>query len=81
MDDRLHEPYRLKLIPGAAEAIIEARGKGVAAALSGAGPSILTFNPQNGENVVLAIQKMFYQKNIKTSVIRLSTINRGAWVK
>ena len=41
MDDRLHEPYRLKLIPGAAEALVEAREKGLAAALSGAGPSII----------------------------------------
>jgi homoserine kinase len=81
MDDRLHEPYRLKFIPGAAEALARARDKGLAAALSGAGPSIITFQPQNGENVILAMQKLFYQKNIKTSVYRLSTINRGAWVK
>jgi homoserine kinase len=80
MDDRLHEPYRVKLIPGAADALAVVREKGTAAALSGAGPSIIAFQPQNEENVILTMQKMFYQKTIKTRVFRLSTINRGAWV-
>jgi homoserine kinase len=43
MDDRLHQPYRLPLIPGAGEALEAARRLGVAAALSGAGPSLVAF--------------------------------------
>jgi homoserine kinase len=42
MDDRLHQPYRLPLLSGAAELIEDAYQHGAAgAALSGAGPSIL----------------------------------------
>jgi homoserine kinase len=42
MDDRLHQPYRLPLLPGAAELIASAYEHGAAgAALSGAGPSVL----------------------------------------
>ena len=42
MDDRLHQPYRLPLLPGSAELIETAYGHGAAgAALSGAGPSVL----------------------------------------
>jgi homoserine kinase len=42
MDDRLHQPYRLPLLPGTAELIERAYDHGAAgAALSGAGPSVL----------------------------------------
>jgi homoserine kinase len=42
MDDRLHQPYRLPLLPGSAELISTAYDHGAAgAALSGAGPSVL----------------------------------------
>ena len=42
MDDRLHQPYRLPLLPGAAELIDTAYRIGAAGAcLSGAGPSVL----------------------------------------
>jgi homoserine kinase len=44
MHDRLHQPYRLPLIPGAQEAIEDALRAGAkAAALSGAGPGIIAF--------------------------------------
>ena len=42
MDDRLHQPYRLPLLPGTADLIAAAYDHGAAgAALSGAGPSVL----------------------------------------
>ncbi len=42
MDDRLHQPYRLSRLPGAAALIADAYDHGAAgAALSGAGPSVL----------------------------------------
>ncbi len=44
MDDRLHQPYRLPQIPGAESARRAGREYG-AAALSGAGPSIIAFVP------------------------------------
>jgi homoserine kinase len=45
MDDRLHQPYRLPQIPGAELARRAGREYG-AAALSGAGPSIIAFVPR-----------------------------------
>jgi homoserine kinase len=42
MQDKLHQPYRIPVIPGAVEAITAATQNGAAAvALSGAGPSLL----------------------------------------
>lgn len=42
MQDMIHQPYRIPLIPGATEAIAAARNAGaVSVALSGAGPSLM----------------------------------------
>ena len=44
MVDSLHQPFRLPLIPGASQALDAARAAGAdAAALSGAGPSLIAF--------------------------------------
>ncbi len=45
--DRLHQPYRLPLIPGAEAALKFAWQNGAPAALSGAGPSLIAF-PEGG---------------------------------
>ena len=45
MTDKLHQPYRLKLIPGAVSAMNAAKEAGASAvALSGAGPSVIAFS-------------------------------------
>ena len=47
MTDTLHQPYRMKLIPGAESAMEAARQAGAAAvALSGAGPSLIAFSSE-----------------------------------
>jgi homoserine kinase len=54
MDDRLHQPYRLPLLSGAAELIESAYEHGAAgAALSGAGPSVLAIcdSPMSAHSV------------------------------
>ncbi|MEX2395035.1 MAG: homoserine kinase [Actinomycetota bacterium] len=40
-EDVLHQPYRAELMPKTTEAIAQLRGLGIAAAVSGAGPSIV----------------------------------------
>jgi homoserine kinase len=54
MDDRLHQPYRLPLLPGAARLIDIAYEVGAAGAcLSGAGPTVLAVcdSPLNAHSV------------------------------
>ncbi len=80
MDDRLHQPYRLKLIPGGEEAFTAARRAGAAAvALSGAGPSVIAFAPAEdgtsaaqkiGEAMVCAFVKAGVQA--RSMVLKLS---------
>jgi homoserine kinase len=60
MDDRLHQPYRLPLIPGAADALAAAYNAGAAGvALSGAGPSLIAFAPDAHEPIAAAMTAAF----------------------
>jgi homoserine kinase len=46
MNDRLHEPHRLRLMPETAEVLGQLRDAGLPAAMAGAGPSILVVVPK-----------------------------------
>lgn len=46
MNDRLHEPHRLRLMPETAAVHAELRSAGLAVALAGAGPSLLVVVPK-----------------------------------
>jgi homoserine kinase len=53
MQDRLHQPYRLPLIPGSEAAMEAAYAAGAAGvALSGAGPSLIAFVPDHANSHV-----------------------------
>jgi homoserine kinase len=66
MDDRIHQPYRLKHISGGTAAYKTAKRYG-AAALSGAGPAIIAFvPPQHAEQARLEITSVFEERGIKT---------------
>lgn len=65
MQDRLHQPYRLPLIPGMADAFAAAAAAGAAGvALSGAGPSLIAFAPDKHEEIVGAVTAVFQQHNL-----------------
>jgi len=66
MDDRIHQPYRLKHISGGMTAYKIAKQFG-AAALSGAGPSIIAFvPPENAEHAKAEIQSVFEKLGIES---------------
>jgi homoserine kinase len=65
MDDRIHQPYRLKHISGGVTAYKTAKQFG-AAALSGAGPSIIAFvTPENAERAKSEIESVFEERGIE----------------
>ena len=69
MDDRIHQPYRLRHISGGMAAYKTAKQFG-AAALSGAGPSIINFVPsENAEQAKREIAKVFQERGIETQEI------------
>lgn len=77
MEDRLHQPYRLELIPGAKEALQAARNLGAPAALSGAGPSIIAFPKSNADAVTSAMQRAFTNAGLESRAWRLTTTYTG----
>lgn len=79
MQDKLHQPYRIPAIPGAADAIAAAMQNGAAAvALSGAGPSLLIVlhndseRAQVGEAVMSSFKSAGLTSRVYTPAIALS---------
>lgn len=66
LEDRIHQPYRLRHISGGMAAYKTARQFG-AAALSGAGPSIILFvAPEQAEAARAAVQSVYEERGIET---------------
>jgi homoserine kinase len=81
MDDRLHQPYRLPLIPGALAAIEAARRAGAAAvALSGAGPSLIAFSRDGNPEIGEAMRREFERAGLEARVFHLCISEQGARV-
>ena len=78
MTDKLHQPYRLKLIPGALSAMQAAKQAGASAvALSGAGPSLIAFS--TGEaGIGESMKRAFEAARLEARIFRLVVSNRGA---
>lgn len=80
MQDRLHQPFRYGLFPGAEEAISGAMEAGAyGAALSGAGPSVIAFTNKNNINkIAKVIQRKFLGQNILSKNFFTNTTNKGS---
>lgn len=81
MDDRLHQPYRLPLIPGAEAAMEAARKAGAAVALSGAGPALIAFSAGHQPAIGDAMQCAFRQAGLSSRVFHLRVSRQGAVVQ
>jgi len=69
-EDRLHEPYRGKLVPGyeqIREQVHEMGGLGVA--ISGSGPSVLAFTSKNVDKIRKIMVDTFKKNKIKSTTI------------
>lgn len=84
MTDTLHQPYRLKLIPGAASAMEAAKEAGTTAvALSGAGPSLIAFsktesNVPQGDAIGVAMSRAFQSAGLQARIFELRVSDEGA---
>jgi homoserine kinase len=78
MQDRLHQPYRLGLIPGGAEALAAARQAGAqAAAISGAGPSMIAFCEKDATGIAEAMVQAFKIAGLQARPYALQLIGHG----
>lgn len=82
MRDRLHQPYRARLIPGL-EDILQLRDLPglLGVALSGAGPSVVAFCSGHAEEVGEAMVACFRAKNIAAHARRLPVDTAGVVVE
>jgi len=81
LEDRLHQPYRMKLVPGLEE-ILRLRAPGLlGCALSGAGPSILVFFEKGHEGVCDLICQIFAMHGRKSEVLGEGMNMRGLEVE
>lgn len=79
MTDTLHQPYRLWLIPGGREAMDAAKESGAsAAAISGAGPSIIAFSAKREEAIGEAMTRAFEQAGHSARTFQLKMSHHGA---
>ena len=83
MQDRLHQPYRSHLIPGL-EDVIEAAQSGGAygASLSGSGPTVIAFTPEDrSDEVAAAMRDAFEKRGVDTEAWTLDVDLAGARVE
>ncbi len=82
MEDRLHQPYRRRLIPAYGEVVQAAREAGAAAvAISGAGSGLVALAPRNHEEIAQAMRHAFVRAGIPARAWVLPVVEEGATVK
>jgi len=83
MADRLHQPYRARLVPGLADALASAVKAGAAgAALSGSGPSVFAFVEAGvGARVGAAMVRAFARRRVKAKALALEIDRQGVRIE
>lgn len=82
MEDRLHQPYRFSLIPGADAVIKNAKEEGaLSCVLSGAGPTMIAWaKGDKGEKIGAGMENGFLSAGIHCKTLLLSVDNQGVQV-
>jgi homoserine kinase len=77
LEDRLHQPYRCRLVPGLEE-ILKLRAPGLlGCTLSGAGPSVLVFYERGCESVCDLIRQIFSLHGHQSEVLWTQIAHQG----
>ncbi len=81
MNDRIHEPYRLKDIPGASSAKEAARQAGaLCVSLSGAGPGMIAFARDHFDRIGRSMKAAFAEAGLESRYWILDATDQGAHV-
>jgi len=81
MQDRVHQPYRIRLIPGVEIALQAALDAGaLGAALSGAGPSLIAFTKERNPKIAASMQQSIEKDKTPVRVFELMTTDTGAFL-
>ncbi|MFA5779922.1 MAG: homoserine kinase [Elusimicrobiota bacterium] len=79
MEDKLHQPYRKKLIPGMDDVFNSAKKSGAyGVCISGSGPTIIALTSEvKSERIGKSMQKAFLRHNVKSKYIVCDFDNTG----
>lgn len=78
LDDRLHQPYRSKLIPGMNEIFLKINENPSSACfLSGAGPTLAVFSCDDKINLESVVSDVWDKQNISFKIMTLGVDNHG----
>jgi homoserine kinase len=80
-EDYLHQRYRAPVMPHTADLVSRLRAAGVAAVVSGAGPSVLAFSLPGQDDVPLTVDSITRETGIAWHVIPLDIDRYGATVQ
>lgn len=81
LEDRTHQPYRCKLVPGL-EDILKLRAPGLlGCALSGAGPSVLVFFERGSEEVCSLVRQIFLRHGQASEILWADVDRHGYELK
>jgi len=81
MEDKLHQPYRLSLVPGMRDVFAAAREAGaLAVTLSGSGPSVIAFCRGRKPEVGQAMTAAFARHGVACTIKELAPCYQGAIV-
>lgn len=79
-NDRLHQPYRQKLVPGIERCLRKRHDGLLGVAISGSGSSMIGFATRNEQEIGEALQEIFAEEGVQAEVRITSADNQGAWV-
>uniref|UniRef100_UPI004027EF6A homoserine kinase n=1 Tax=Candidatus Stercorousia sp. TaxID=3048886 RepID=UPI004027EF6A len=83
LKDKLHQPYRMKLVPGLDKIIenLKHEENVLGCVLSGAGPSIIVISQKNDlEKIKSIIKNTWEDMNVKVNIMTLPVENQGAHI-
>ena len=78
--DKLHQPYRQKLVPGIERCLGLRREGLLGVAISGSGSSVIAFVTRNETEIADALNEIFAEEGMQSESFLTSADNNGAWV-
>ena len=79
-DDKLHHPYRQKLVPGIERCLRLRRPGLLGVAISGSGSSVIAFAHSGEVEIAQELQKIFVEAGVPSEARFTQADNNGAWV-
>ena len=77
LEDRVHQPFRARLIPGLEEILVLRKPGLLGCALSGAGPAVLVFHKPGAEEVCESVRAVFARNGCAAEVMPVGACGKG----